>query len=151
FTILRRGGPCRKAGGMRRLLPVVGHCWRAEARALRRERTGCTPPSHPHSPAVLAGSVARGTRWTDASQEAPAAGLWFCRASLLPPDRAAWSFRGSCKPLAFARRFMTVFVGNVFVSARRTRSRLQAVSAVKDLTDHSRPAVQQHSNAGMTC
>src|SRR5262245_59187820 len=35
FTYLRRGGPCRKAGGKRRLLCVVGPGWWASALALR--------------------------------------------------------------------------------------------------------------------
>src|SRR5258708_6999722 len=47
---------------------------------------------------------------THALGGAHAAGLRSCRAAVMPPDAAPLSFRGSCKPLALARGFMTLLV-----------------------------------------
>jgi hypothetical protein len=58
---------------------------------------------------LLAGNVASGKCLTYAADAAHAAGLRSRRADVMQPDAAPLSFRGSCKPLALAMGFMTMY------------------------------------------
>ena len=98
FTCSGAEAPPLRAGGS--AVSFRARYATAVLRPLRsRGTTGGTAPSHRAMRGSPAASDAGVPEPADAAAAAPAAGVRSCRAPVIGPDAAAWSFRASGKPL----------------------------------------------------